>query len=134
MGQRSTPRPNPQIYRRFCYLNHCGSVFQDTTDQMQVVKRVMQLTGKRISDPVIQQSKTAGELCSQLMIKPKPKKLVEALQNNKKLSNLSNVKFHERRVTSIDKETRIGRWKVIERELLDRDLPVTGRDLAPSVS
>ncbi|KAF2234358.1 hypothetical protein EV356DRAFT_501908 [Viridothelium virens] len=99
---------------------------RDPSFKFTVVKRVMQLIGKPISDPIIQRSKTAGELSSNLLIKPKPKKLYKALQDNDSLSNLTNVKVHDRRVTPIDKETGVGRWKVIEQELLYRDLPVTG--------
>ncbi|KAL9094567.1 MAG: hypothetical protein Q9165_003126 [Trypethelium subeluteriae] len=99
---------------------------RDPSFKFTVVKRVMQLIGKPISDPVIQRSRTAGELSNNLLIKPKPKKLYEALQDNESLSNLTNVKVHDRRITPIDKETDIGRWKVIEHELLYRDLPVTG--------
>ena len=94
--------------------------------QLQVVKRVMQLIGKRISDPVIQRSNTAGELYNNLLIKPKPRKLFEELQDDETLSTLTNVKLRDRRLTPIDKETDAGRWKVIEQELLHRNLPVTG--------
>lgn len=42
------------------------------------------------------------------------------------LTELPNVKVYPRRVTPIDKEKMVGRWKVIVRELEKRDLPVTG--------
>ncbi|KAI9658277.1 MAG: hypothetical protein M1821_002410 [Bathelium mastoideum] len=98
----------------------------DPDFKFTIVKRVMQLTGKRISDPIIQRSSTARELCDSLLIKPKPKKLFEALQDNETLSNLTNVKLREQRITPIDKDREVGRWKVIEQELLHRNLPVTG--------
>ena len=37
-----------------------------------------------------------------------------------------NVAVYATRRTPIHKEKEIGRWKVIEEELLRRDLPVTG--------
>ena len=88
----------------------------------------MQLTGKRITDPIIQQSSTADELCNNLLTKPKPKKLYETLHDDEELHGLVNVKIHKRRVTPIDKDKKVGRWKVIEQELFDRNLPVTGHD------
>lgn len=42
------------------------------------------------------------------------------------LLGLPNVKVYSRRVTPIDKEVWVGRWKVIEAELIKRGLPVTG--------
>lgn len=39
---------------------------------------------------------------------------------------LSNVRVFPRRVTPIDKEKMVGRWKVIVRELEKRELPVIG--------
>ena len=42
------------------------------------------------------------------------------------LRGLSNVVISGRRQTPIDKEKELGRWKVIERTLKERGLPVTG--------
>lgn len=42
------------------------------------------------------------------------------------LAELSNVTLHDRKLTPIDKEVSVGRWKVIEEELTKRGLPVTG--------
>lgn len=38
--------------------------------------------------------------------------------------------IHGRRQTPIDKEKEVGRWKVIEKELRERGLPVVGRGSA----
>lgn len=57
---------------------------------------------------------------------PKAKRLAEILQRTEELQQLANVKLHDRRVSSIDKEVAVGRWKLIEEELVKRDLPVTG--------
>jgi len=40
---------------------------------------------------------------------------------------MPNVEIFPRRHTPIDKEKEVGRWKVIERELQKKGLPVTGR-------
>lgn len=86
----------------------------------------MQLSGRRISDPDIANIKDAKALLAHLVKKPKPKKLVQTLRANKAVS-LPNVELRDRRYTPIDKEKEIGRWKVIEKELKARGLPVTGK-------
>ena len=86
----------------------------------------MQLTGHRIPDPVLQDINSAKALFGRLVTKPKPKKLAECLTLNEQLLELPNVQLRERRWTPIDKEKQVGRWKVIEKELKERDLPVTG--------
>lgn len=57
---------------------------------------------------------------------PKPRKVAEAIAVNKELLQLPNVTVYARRVTPIDKEVQVGRWKVIEEELKKRDLPIVG--------
>ena len=54
------------------------------------------------------------------------KKLAEILEEQNTLPSLPNVKVHSKRVTPIDREVSVGRWKVIEEELRKRDLPITG--------
>ena len=92
----------------------------------QVLKRVMQLTGIRIPDPEIDGIKSANGLLGHLVKKPKPKKLAETLKLSDKLQTLPNLQIMDRRYTPIDKEKEVGRWKVIEKELRERGLPVTG--------
>ena len=65
-------------------------------------------------------------LLTHLITPPKPRKLVDALKQKEDLLALPNVSVFERRVTPIDKEKSVGRWKIIEQELKSRDLPVTG--------
>ena len=86
----------------------------------------MQLTGKRIPDPVIGMLHTTKQLVEHLVQKPKPKKLAELLLSKEDLISMPNVQIYDRRYTPIDKEKEVGRWKVIERELQKRGLPVTG--------
>jgi Ribosomal subunit 39S len=89
----------------------------------------MRRTGARISDPAIDECHTVGDVYKKLIAKPKPSKLAQAIETDSNLVELvsmPNVKFQGRRVTPIDKEKEIGRWKVIEEELEARGLPVTG--------
>jgi len=97
---------------------------QNPDIKFAVVKRLMQLTGHRLSDPIIQDTNTAGQLLSRVTTPPKPKKLIEAIQRDGRLQQVSNVKISGRRVTSIDKEQEVGRWKVIEYALRERGLPI----------
>ena len=93
-------------------------------DVRQILKRVMQLTGKRIPDPEIAGIVNPRQLMVHLVKKPKPKKLAETTN---RLADLPNVQIFDRRFTPIDREKEVGRWKVIEEELQARGLPVTGK-------
>ncbi len=86
----------------------------------------MQLTGARVPDPTIQHISTVKMLLNHLNTPPKPKKLAEVLSADTRLTSLPNVKMFDRRFTPIDREKEVGRWKVIEKELERRGLPVTG--------
>jgi hypothetical protein len=86
----------------------------------------MQLTGVRLSDPDINKLDSIGDILGALAYVPPPEKLADVIVQREELLNLPNVKVYSRRVTPIDKEVSVGRWKLIENELLERDLPVTG--------
>jgi Ribosomal subunit 39S len=92
------------------------------------MKRTMQLTGLRIPDAAIMPAKTVKALLAHLIKPPKPRKLVEALEQKEELMNLPNVSIYAKRITPIDKHKSVGRWKVIEKELMERGLPVTGHE------
>ena len=86
----------------------------------------MQLTGIRIPDPAIKSANTTQALLGHLITPPKSHKLSETLAQNEDLLRLSNIRVYEKRITSVDKEKSIGRWKLIEKELQERELPVFG--------
>lgn len=86
----------------------------------------MQLTGIRIPDHAIARSNNASALLDHLVKKPRPSRVVDALAEQENLLALPNVSVFAKRVTTIDKERSVGRWKVIEAELVARGLPVTG--------
>ncbi|MCJ1438599.1 hypothetical protein MMC27_007989 [Xylographa pallens] len=104
-----------------------GISLEDQMMKFAVLKRVMQLSGRRIADPVIGRIHTVANLVEHLTEKPKPKKLAEQLLAKPALANMPNVQIFDRRHTPVDKEKEVGRWKIIERELMRRGLPVTGR-------
>lgn len=86
----------------------------------------MKLSGTFIPDSKIRSIRTVNDLLNQLVAPPKPTKLVDALVQKGELLNLPNVKVYNRRITPIDREKSVGRWKIIEKELMKRELPVTG--------
>ncbi|KAM0278277.1 hypothetical protein ACHAQH_005290 [Verticillium albo-atrum] len=91
-----------------------------------ISKRVFQLTGHLISDPKLARAETVRHVLNLLVRPPPAKKLVETLQRRGELFALPNVSVHARRITPIDREKEVGRWKLIEKELSKRELPVTG--------
>lgn len=93
---------------------------------MQFLKRITQLTGTRFPDPIIGKLHTPTDVIEFLTLKPRPKKLAEVLLAREDLMTLPNVEVFDRRHTPVDKEQEVGRWKIIERELVKRGLPVTG--------
>jgi hypothetical protein len=90
-----------------------------------------QLTGILIPDAKLGAAKTVGNVLAFAVKQPKPKKLFEVLSDHGSLQELSNVKLHSRKIGPVEKETTVGRWKVIEEELKKRGLPVTGTDGLP---
>lgn len=92
----------------------------------QVAKRFFHLTGHRVHDAKLMTCKTVRDLVAAVTERPKPTKVAEAVRQDGALLSLPNIKVYDRRVTPIDKEKEVGRWKVIEEELKKRDLPITG--------
>lgn len=103
------------------------SVYIMTNQTKQLRKRLFQLTGSLLPDAKLGAVRTPADLITLLSLAPKPKKLHLHLRESSAFQGLPNVKIHGRRVTPIDKEKTVGRWKVIEEELVKRDLPVTGK-------
>ncbi|KAK5128418.1 hypothetical protein LTR85_003086 [Meristemomyces frigidus] len=99
---------------------------QDSALKMAILKRALQLTGKRLPDPAISSAATVADLYHAFRTKEKPKKLAQTPQLQRLSLDAPNVSVHSKRQTPIDKERAVGRWKVIEEELVRRDLPVTG--------
>ncbi|KAH7403423.1 ribosomal subunit 39S-domain-containing protein [Cadophora sp. MPI-SDFR-AT-0126] len=101
---------------------------EDSEVKFAVLKRMMQLTGIRIPDAHLNATKTASALLKFLVVPPKPRKLVDALSQKDDLVTLPNVSIYPKRITPIDRERSLGRWKVIEKELEEKGLPITGHE------
>ena len=82
----------------------------------------MQLTGVRITDPVLQQCNIAGTLCRFLTL-PKPKNTADTLLSRPDLAELPHVSISRKRVSPFDKDVKLGRWKLIEEELKKKNIP-----------
>ncbi|APA07129.1 hypothetical protein SS1G_04157 [Sclerotinia sclerotiorum 1980 UF-70] len=95
---------------------------EDPAVKFAVVKRTMQLIGKRIPDNVISSSSTAEKLLQHLITPPKPPTLNKALKQNEELLSLPNVSVFRKRITPVDKERNVGRLKVIREEFKSRGL------------
>lgn len=92
----------------------------------QIRKRLYQLTGNLIPDAKLGAARTVKHVLTLVSKPPKQEKLADVLETQGTLAKLPNVTVHSRRVTPIDKEVQVGRWKVIEEELTKRGLPLTG--------
>lgn len=99
---------------------------QDEVVKFYAAKRIQRLTGHIIPDAKMISVSTVGALLTQISTPPKAKKLFEVVQQKGAFQELPNVRVFPRRVTPIDKEKMVGRWKLIKQELEDRGLPVTG--------
>ncbi|KLU87286.1 hypothetical protein MAPG_06287 [Magnaporthiopsis poae ATCC 64411] len=99
----------------------------DITLKFAIAKRVHQLSGHILVDSKLNSVQTINDLIKILVTPPKPKKLAEEIEARGELAKLPNVTVYNRRVTPIDKDKMVGRWKVVAQELEKRDLPVTGK-------
>ncbi|KAK3903982.1 hypothetical protein C8A05DRAFT_42898 [Staphylotrichum tortipilum] len=99
---------------------------RDPVVKFYAAKRIQQLTGHRIPDGKLAAIATIDSFVKNIVEPPKPKKLFELVETKEMFKDQSNVKIYPRRVTPIDKEQMVGRWKVIVKELKKRDLPLTG--------
>ena len=91
----------------------------------------MQLTGIRVPDPQITKFRTGDDIVQCLLVPEKPPKLATVLQGSKvgDLPTLPNVQLLDRRWKAADKETEIGREKLIRAELARRNLPYDMREV-----
>lgn len=101
----------------------------------QIFLRFQKTTGIRLSDPFLNSlanptfEHTISSVVEHMIAeqRPKPRTTYEELLRNEELTSQPNVVLLPRRETPVDKEKSVGRWKVIERELKNRGLPVLGR-------
>ncbi|KAI5285873.1 hypothetical protein KEM52_002242, partial [Ascosphaera acerosa] len=104
-----------------------------------LLKRVSQLSGHLFPDSQLSRLTTLRRVLAHLHAasRPAPKKLAERLlgasggrknreerQGVASLASLPNVRVSPRKVSISQRETEVGRWKIIEAELRRRGLPV----------
>ncbi|RKF77091.1 hypothetical protein GcM1_222046 [Golovinomyces cichoracearum] len=94
----------------------------DPVIKFAVIKRITNLSGIRIPDAAITSMITTRSFLDQIIKPPKSQKLADFLVQKAELINLPNVSVHPRRITLREKETAVGRWKLIEEEFTARDI------------
>lgn len=94
--------------------------------KLAILKRVTQITGIRPSDPAVSSAHSLGDLLHVFRAKPKPNKLAQRKEMVGIRDESANVQVYHYRRSPIHREKEVGRWKVIEQALIERDLPVTG--------
>jgi hypothetical protein len=82
-----------------------------------------------ISDVIMHRATTLKDFQQAILTKPKPKKLSFALLANEELMANPNIQVRGGRQTSVHKDRAVGRWKLIEEELVNRGLPVFGHGI-----
>ncbi|KAL9583665.1 MAG: hypothetical protein Q9203_004986 [Teloschistes exilis] len=124
---------------------------RDPEFKFKIFKRVMELTGIRIPDPVIQSINSSDALYNRLIAQPPPKKLAQILIEGRKrkqkvtgnmeqgqgfplLSNLPNVTIHSSKRVPEMAEGALGRQKIIERELDRYGIPVPFKDVVEQIT
>ena len=81
------------------------------------------LSGQFLPDNIIHGSATVGQTVDYLIHKyNKPKKLAEELSLNTTLQQLPNLKIFPKRQNIMTKDEELGRGKVIQAELRERNL------------
>lgn len=86
----------------------------------------MQLTGRRIPDILLSNTKTIDHLLRAFSIKEPAKKLHDSEQLQKLSYTSPNIQVHETRRTHVHKDKEMGRWKLIEEEMNARGMPTRG--------
>lgn len=64
-----------------------------------------------------------------ILTKPKPKKLAFTLLANEELMANRNIQVRGGRQTPVHRDRAVGRWKLIEEELVNKGLPVFGHGI-----
>lgn len=72
--------------------------------------------------------KTAAQLLETIAKPPAPRKVIDAIHQRGELTKLPNVEVFATRRTPVHAAKKVGSWKVIEKELEKRGLPVLGKD------
>ncbi|PYI10557.1 hypothetical protein BO78DRAFT_393977 [Aspergillus sclerotiicarbonarius CBS 121057] len=96
----------------------------DPATKFAFLKRFSQLSGHFFPDNIVSQISTVKQAVDYIQgqLHPKPKKLAEHLENNKRLQAMPNIKIFSKRQTTLHRDDEMGRRKIIESELRARGL------------
>ena len=95
----------------------------------QFTKTLRASTKIQIPDIVMQRATTLKDFQQAILTKPKAKKLSFSLLANEELMANRNIQVRGGRQTPVHKDRAVGRWKLIEEELVNRGLPVFGHGI-----
>ncbi|PNS15898.1 hypothetical protein CAC42_8004 [Sphaceloma murrayae] len=98
----------------------------DAASKLKLAESVSKITGVRIADIRMQQMNSVGALRAALIRRQKEPRFSDVFGQKQavELQGLPNVSIKSTRMTMLDKEKERGRWKLIKRALLVRQLPV----------
>ncbi|KAI4719177.1 dihydroxy-acid and 6-phosphogluconate dehydratase [Aureobasidium sp. EXF-10727] len=101
----------------------------EAKQKFKLTKALRATTKMQIPDIIMHRASTLKDFQQAILFKPKPKKLSFALLDNPELMANKNIQVRGGRQTSVHKDRAVGRWKVIEEELVNRGLPVFGHGI-----
>ncbi|KAG6035206.1 hypothetical protein E4U41_006172 [Claviceps citrina] len=125
-GDKITPDEAREMVRAWARDASWKELVLDEPLKFAIRKRLYQLTGTLIPDAKLGAARTVKHVLTLVSKKPLARKLADVLEQRIDVQQLANLKVHSRKIGLIEKETLLGRWKVIEGELTRRGLPVTG--------
>ncbi|KAI5782629.1 hypothetical protein EDC01DRAFT_789427 [Geopyxis carbonaria] len=115
----ANPTPAPAWLQDSLRLSGAGASWQSTpltslAFRFALCKRILQLTGQRPPDIDASQAKTAGDLLTPLLARPKAQKLAEELTLREQVAKLPNVKLFDSRIRPLDRDRMLGREVKVE--------------------
>ncbi|KAG9724959.1 hypothetical protein KCU78_g20356, partial [Aureobasidium melanogenum] len=101
----------------------------EVKDKFKLTKILRTTTNMQIPDIVMHRATTLKDFQQAILTKPKPKKLAFTLLANEELMANRNIQVRGGRQTPVHKDRAVGRWKLIEEELVNKGLPVFGHGI-----
>ncbi|KAF2725064.1 hypothetical protein K431DRAFT_291241 [Polychaeton citri CBS 116435] len=116
----------PQVKSQSSSQNWLDFNITDPLVEFAITKRIYQLTGRRVSDPILGGATSLRRLKSVYVTRSATKKLAQTRQMKKLHKANPNIRVYATRRSPILKDREVGRWKLMKEELISRGLPVTG--------
>ncbi|KAF2761214.1 hypothetical protein EJ05DRAFT_508400 [Pseudovirgaria hyperparasitica] len=111
-----------------------GVALDDLGVKFRAIKQIMQQTGRIIPDPIIHEVRTAGALFAHMRQQNTQTQTTKSTKTQNGTARVAdvmrtrelaaNVHVSSRRRTMQSRESAIGRWKVVQKALMERHLPL----------